>query len=158
MKTKVRKTDENKNENSTTLAVAHIAKPAEDVKNAPEVTPTNEATETDSPNEEAKQNLLLAKIEKFKPEPPTAEGRIQRMKEFQQLSVRFQQLQDKYNDFKMFEAGNDKTAAKVSFKNAQGFEFKVENPTVIEILKNAALHELKILLEETRHEILTFEF
>lgn len=106
--------------------------------------------------EEQKTNIK-AMIEKFKPNAPTAEERIQRISHFEALSKRFHILKEKHNGLKMFDAGNDRTNAKVTFKNAQGFEFEIRNSNVIEKLKNEASFELNILLSEAENEILTFE-
>ena len=52
---------------------------------------------------------------------------------------------------------NKPSNAKLSFKNAQGFEFDIRNSTVIEKLKTEAEKELNILLAEAENEILTFQ-
>lgn len=106
---------------------------------------------------EAKKAETLQMIEKFKPEPLTAEERIQRIPLFEELSKRFKLLKEKSNDLKMFTAGNDKTNAKIIFKNAQGFEFEIRNSNVIEKLTLEAQKELNILLAEANNEILNFE-
>jgi hypothetical protein len=106
---------------------------------------------------EAKKADVLQMIEKFKPEPLTAEERIERMPLFEELSKRFKLLKGKANDLKMFNAGNDKTNAKIIFKNAQGFEFEIRNSNVIEKLTQEAQKELNILLAEANTEILAFE-
>lgn len=106
---------------------------------------------------EAKKAETLQMIEKFKPEPLTAEERIQRIPLFEELSKRFKLLKEKANDLKMFTAGNDKTNAKIIFKNAQGFEFEIRNSNVIEKLTLEAQKELNILLAEANNEILNFE-
>ncbi len=106
---------------------------------------------------EDKKATVLATIEKFKPNPPTAIERINRIPQFEALSKRFSLLQEKSNELKMFDAGNDKTNAKIIFKNSQGFEFDIRNSNVIEKLKEAAFKELNILLLEAENEVLTFE-
>ena len=83
--------------------------------------------------------------------------RIERMKQFEALSTRYGILKSKDNELKTFEAGNDKLGAKVVFKNAQGFEFSVQNSNVIERLIEAGRNELSILLTEAESEVLTFE-
>ncbi len=101
---------------------------------------------------------VTAFLEAHKPEPPkSAESRIERMKQFEALSNRYGQLKDKDNELKTFQAGNDKLGAKVIFKNAQGFEFSVQNSNVIEKLIEAGTKELSILLSEAENEVLTFE-
>ena len=110
------------------------------------------------PTEEEKKAAAKAMIEKFKPEPPrSADDRIMAIGHFEALSKRYKILKEKANELKMFDAGNDKTNAKISFKNAQGFEFDIRNSTVIEKLKNEAEKELNILLAESENEILTFQ-
>ena len=110
------------------------------------------------PTEEEKKAAAKAMIEKFKPEPPrSAEDRIMAIGHFEALSKRYKILKEKANELKMFDAGNDKTNAKISFKNAQGFEFDIRNSTVIEKLKTEAEKELTILLAEAENEILTFQ-
>ncbi len=125
-----------------------------------ETTPKNVVVATVAPVEQKadKTEVLKANFEKFKEEPPkTAEDRIQSVKHFEALSTRFSILKDKSNDLKMFEAGNDKIGAKIIFKNTAGFEFEIQNSSVLEILKNAAKNELQILLKEAENEILTFD-
>lgn len=110
------------------------------------------------PTEEEKKAAAKAMIEKFKPEPPrSADDRIMAIGHFEALSKRYKILKEKANELKMFDAGNDKTNAKISFKNAQGFEFDIRNSTVIEKLKTEAEKELNILLAEAENEILTFQ-
>ena len=110
------------------------------------------------PTEEEKKAVAKAMIEKFKPEPPrSADDRIMAIGHFEALSKRYKILKEKANELKMFDAGNDKTNAKISFKNAQGFEFDIRNSTVIEKLKTEAEKELTILLAEAENEILTFQ-
>lgn len=108
--------------------------------------------------EAEKKAATLKLIEKFKPEAPkTAEDRIQQIAHFEALSKRYKILKEKSNDLKMFDAGNDKTNAKITFKNAQGFEFEIRNSNVIERLNKEAQSELKILLDEAENEVLTFQ-
>lgn len=110
------------------------------------------------PTQEEKKATINAMIEKFKPEPPrSAEDRINAIAHFDALSKRYKILKEKANELKMFDAGNDKTNAKISFKNAQGFEFDIRNSTVIEKLKTEAQKELNILLSEAENEVLTFQ-
>jgi hypothetical protein len=104
-----------------------------------------------------KKESVIAFIEKHKPTPLTAEQRIERIKQFEALSQRFKILKEKDNDLKMFTAGNDKTNAKIVFKNNLGFEFIIQNTNVIEKLIEAGKMELSILLNEAENEILTFE-
>lgn len=127
-----------------------IVKPANEVKPAVVVeNPTKEET--------AKVNVAKF-IEQHKPEAPkSAESRIERMKQFEALSTRYNQLKSKDNELKTFEAGNDKLGAKVVFKNSQGFDFSVNNSNVIEKLIEAGRKELTILLAEAENEVLTFE-
>lgn len=110
------------------------------------------------PTEEEKKAAAKAMIEKYKPEPPrSADDRIMAIGHFEALSKRYKILKEKANELKMFDAGNDKTNAKISFKNAQGFEFDIRNSTVIEKLKTEAEKELNILLSEAENEVLTFQ-
>lgn len=104
-----------------------------------------------------RKEILNNVMEKFKPEPPkTAEDRISKVKQFEALSSRYKILKQKDEELKTFQAGNDKTSAKISFKNAQGFNFEVQNTSVIERLTKTAQEELSILLNEAENEILTF--
>ena len=100
---------------------------------------------------------LLATLERFKPEPMTAEERISRIPLLEELSKRFKLLKEKANDLKMFTAGNDKTSGKITFQNSQGFKFEINNANVIDKLVKEAQAELNILLAEANNEILTFE-
>lgn len=106
---------------------------------------------------EEKKEAIKATLEKFRPEPMTAEERISRIPLFEELSKRYNLLKSKSDDLKMFTAGNDKTNAKIIFKNAQGFEFEIRNSNVIEKLTREAQAELNILLAEAKNEILNFE-
>jgi hypothetical protein len=106
---------------------------------------------------EAKESVSSF-LEAHKPEPhKSAESRIEAMKQFEALSTRYNQLKDKSNELKTFQAGNDKLSAKVVFKNAQGFEFTVQNSNVIGKLIEAGEKELSILLNEAENEVLTFD-
>lgn len=110
-------------------------------------TPVNEAKAT-----------VNALIEKFSPKtPPTAEERIGRIQHFEAHSKRFKHLKEKSNDLKMFDAGNDKTNAKIVLKNSAGFEFEVTNSNVIKKVRDAMETELNILLTEAENEVLNFE-
>lgn len=112
-------------------------------------------------NAEQKETPKVANLQvldKYKPEPfKTAEERINLKNQFDELAKRYEQLKVKFQDFKQFKAGDDKVNAKVTFKNALGYEFIVNNSNVIEVLKKAALDELQILLNEAENEVLTFE-
>lgn len=89
--------------------------------------------------------------------PPTAEERIGRIEHFEALSKRFRLLKEKSNDLKMFDAGNDRTNAKIILKNSSGFEFSVSNSNVIKKVRDAMEQELNILLAEAENEVLNFE-
>lgn len=105
-----------------------------------------------------KKTAISAMIEKFVPKiPPTAEERISRIEHFEALSKRFKHLKEKANDLKMFDAGNDKTNAKIALKNSSGFEFSVSNSNVIKKVRDAMEAELNILLAEAENEVLNFE-
>lgn len=111
-----------------------------------------------STNEDNGKKEVVNFLEKYKPEAPkSAESRIESMKQFEALSTRYNQLKEKSNELKTFQAGNDKLTAKVVFKNAQGFEFTVQNSNVIGKLLEAGEKELSILLAEAENEVLTFE-
>jgi hypothetical protein len=131
-----------------------------ELKNSKEVkeVKTLEITPTAKPTEEAKKADAKILIEKFRPEPIlSAETRIERVKQFQELSKRFNLLKEKDNDLKMFIAGDDKTNTKITFQNTQGFKFEIQNTNVIAILCKGASEELSILLKESENEVLTFE-
>ena len=89
--------------------------------------------------------------------PPTAEERIGRIEHFEALSKRFKLLKEKSSDLKMFDAGNDRTNAKIILKNSSGFEFSVSNSNVIKKVRDAMESELNILLSEAENEVLNFE-
>lgn len=117
--------------------------------------PTLAKVETSVNDEKATVNAL---IEKFAPKsPPTAEERIGRIQHFEAHSKRFKHLKEKSNDLKMFDAGNDKTNAKIVLKNSAGFEFEVSNSNVIKKVRDAMETELNILLAEAENEVLNFE-
>lgn len=126
-------------------------KKAEEVKGLP-------SAKNEKPAVIEKKENILKTMEKFKPEPfKSAEDRISRKNQFDALAKRYEQLKEKDNELKTFHAGNDKTSAKIIFKNAQGFEFNIQNSNVIDKLTKAAQEELKILLNEAENEVLTFE-
>lgn len=117
--------------------------------------PTPKAAE---PTEEIKKDSAMATIEKFVSKtPPTAEERIERILHFEAHSKRFRLLKEKSNDLKMFDAGNDKTNAKIVLKNSAGFEFDVRNSNVIDKVTKTMREELNILLTEAENEVLNFE-
>ena len=117
--------------------------------------PTLAKVETAVNEQKATVNAL---IEKFAPNtPPTAEERIGRIQHFEAHSKRFKHLKEKSNDLKMFDAGNDKTNAKIVLKNSAGFEFEVSNSNVIKKVRDAMETELNILLAEAENEVLNFE-
>ena len=104
------------------------------------------------------KTAIEAMIQKFVPKiPPTAEERISRIEHFEALSKRFKHLKEKANDLKMFDAGNDKTNAKIALKNSSGFEFSVSNSNVIKKVRDAMETELNVLLTEAENEVLNFE-
>ena len=107
---------------------------------------------------EKQKATVTALIEKFTLKtPPTAEERIGRIQHFEAHSKRFKHLKEKSNDLKMFDAGNDKTNAKIVLKNSAGFEFEVSNSNVIKKVRDAMEAELNILLSEAENEVLNFE-
>ena len=117
--------------------------------------PPTKSTETPLNDEKATVNAL---IEKFAPKtPPTAKERISRRGLFDEVSKRFEHLEGKANDLKMFDAGNDKINAKIILKNQSGFEFEVTNSNVIKKVRDAMESELNILLAEAENEVLNFE-
>lgn len=117
--------------------------------------PTNGKVET--PTVE-KKTATEAMLEKYNPKTlPTAEERIGRIEHFEAVSKRFKLLKEKSSDLKMFDAGNDKTNAKIVLKNSSGFEFSVSNSNVIKKVRDAMETELNILLAEAENEILIFE-
>lgn len=89
--------------------------------------------------------------------PPTAKERIGRKALFDEVSKRYEHLESKSNDLKMFDAGNDKINAKIILKNSSGFEFSVSNSNVIKKVRDAMETELNVLLAEAENEVLTFE-
>jgi hypothetical protein len=89
--------------------------------------------------------------------PPTAEERIGRIEHFEALSKRFKLLKEKSSELKMFDAGNDRTNAKIILKNSSDFEFSVSNSNVIKKVRDAMEQELNILLSEAENEVLNFE-
>lgn len=123
-----------------------------------EIVNTNEVKKVGISAEETQKSNILATIEKFRPEAPrTAEERILLSKEFEALSTRYSALKEKDQDLKTFRAGNDKTNAKIIFKNSLGFEFEVRNSNIVNRLTEEAQKELKILLDEANNEIMTFQ-
>lgn len=117
--------------------------------------PPAKSTETPVKDEKA---TVTALIEKFAPKsPPTAKERIGRKALFDEVSKRYEHLESKSNDLKMFDAGNDKINAKIVLKNSAGFEFSVNNSNVIKKVRDAMETELNILLAEAENEVLNFE-
>jgi hypothetical protein len=108
--------------------------------------------------EEEKKSASMANIEKFALKtPPTAKERISRKGLFDEVSKRYEHLENKANDLKMFDAGNDKINAKIILKNQAGFEFEVSNSNVIKKVRDAMETELNILLAEAENEVINFE-
>jgi hypothetical protein len=104
------------------------------------------------------KTAIMANIEKFALKtPPTAKERIGRKQLFDEVSKRYEHLENKSNDLKMFDAGNDKINAKIILKNQAGFEFEVSNSNVIKKVRDAMETELNILLAEAENEVLNFE-
>lgn len=125
-----------------------------DVKNL-KLLPTGK---TEEPTEKSKEAAAIASIEKFASSAPlTAKERIGRKTLFDEVSKRYEHLEKKSNDLKMFDAGNDKINAKIILKNQAGFEFEVSNSNVIKKVRDAMETELNILLTEAENEVLTFE-
>jgi hypothetical protein len=110
------------------------------------------------PTEADKNPATMAMIEKFIDKtPPTAKERIGRKALFDEVSKRYEHLENKSNDLKMFHAGNDKITAKIILKNQAGFEFEVSNSNVIKKVTDTMEAELNILLLEAENEVLNFE-
>lgn len=89
--------------------------------------------------------------------PPTAKERIARRTLFDEVSKRYEHLETKANDLKMFDAGNDKINAKIILKNQAGFEFEVSNTLVIQKVRDVMQQELNILLKDSENEVLNFQ-
>lgn len=107
---------------------------------------------------EEKKASISQTIEKFTSKaPPTAKERIARKSLFDEISKRYEHLENKANDLKMFDAGNDKINAKIVLQNQAGFNFEVTNSTVIKKVRDAMEAELNILLLEAENEVLNFE-
>lgn len=81
---------------------------------------------------EEKKESIKTTLEKFRPNPAASGRKDFKDSSFEELSKRYNLLKSKSEDLKMFTAGNDKTNAKIIFKNAQGFEFEIRNSNVIE--------------------------
>lgn len=109
------------------------------------------------PTLKEEKTTIKSLMETFKPTPLTAEARIQRVKQFDAVSKRFNLLNEKANDLKMFDAGNDKIDTKIILKNGAGFEFEVSNSFVIKKVRDVMEQELNILLREAENEVVTFE-
>ncbi len=109
------------------------------------------------PTLKEEKTTIKALMETFKPTPLTAEARIQRVKQFDAVSKRFNLLNEKANDLKMFDAGNDKIDTKIILKNGAGFAFEVSNSFVIKKVRDVMEQELNILLREAENEVVTFE-
>ena len=117
--------------------------------------PTMKKVETPVNGEKTAIEALIGKfVEKA---PPTAKERIGRKALFDEVSKRYEHLESKSNDLKMFDAGNDKINAKIILKNSSGFEFSVSNSNVIKKVRDAMESELNILLSEAENEVLNFE-
>lgn len=125
-----------------------------DVK-TPKLLPIGKTAE---PTKESKEASAIANIEKFASSAPlTAKERIGRKTLFDEVSKRYEHLERKANDLKMFHAGNDKITAKIILKNQAGFEFEVSNSNVIKKVTDTMESELNILLSEAENEVLNFE-
>lgn len=121
----------------------------------PKLLPIGKTAES---TEKSKEAAAVAAIEKFASSAPlTAKERIGRKTLFDEVSKRYEHLEKKANDLKMFHAGNDKITAKIILKNQAGFEFEVSNSNVIKKVTDTMEAELNILLTEAENEVLTFE-
>ncbi len=113
---------------------------------------------TEEMTEVQKTTAIEALAEKFTTQtPPTAKERIARRTLFDEVSKRYEHLENKANDLKMFDAGNDKINAKIILKNQAGFEFEVSNTFVIQKVRDVMQQELNILLKESENEVLNFQ-
>ena len=87
---------------------------------------------------------------------PTAEGRIQRIENFQLLSKRYKFLKNKREELERFMVSNDGTKEKLILKNASGFEFEVANTQVLEKVVELLGTELDMFLAHSQNEILAY--
>lgn len=111
-----------------------------------------EAQKAKSEQEERKKTLELVK--KFS---PTAEQRLQNLERFQILGKRHSFLKAKEDELSKFTISSDGTKERITLSNASGFTFEVTNSQTLEKVVEVIENDLKMFIEKSEEEILSFQ-
>tara|TARA_B100002049_G_C15930806_1_gene312147 strand:+ start:246 stop:644 length:399 start_codon:yes stop_codon:yes gene_type:complete len=101
--------------------------------------------------QEAKSNTTIKDIVN-----PTAQSRIQKIKNFEILANKFSFLENKKQELEQFIISNDGTKEKLTLSNVNGYKFEVSNSQVLEKVVELLDTELTTFLEKSEKEILAY--
>lgn len=101
--------------------------------------------------QEAKSNTTIKDIVN-----PTAQSRIQKIKNFEILANKFSFLENKKQELEQFIISNDGTKEKLTLSNVNGYKFEVSNSQVLEKVVELLDAELTTFLEKSEKEILAY--
>ena len=87
---------------------------------------------------------------------PTAQSRIQKIKNFEILANKFSFLENKKQELEQFIISNDGTKEKLTLSNVNGYKFEVSNSQVLEKVVELLDAELTTFLEKSEKEILAY--
>ena len=105
----------------------------------------------DQKPQEAKSNTTIKDIVN-----PTAQSRIQKIKNFEILANKFSFLENKKQELEQFIISNDGTKEKLTLSNVNGYKFEVSNSQVLEKVVELLDTELTTFLEKSEKEILAY--
>ena len=101
--------------------------------------------------QEAKSNTTIKDIVN-----PTAQSRIQKIKNFEILANKFSFLENKKQELEQFIISNDGTKEKLTLSNVNGYKFEVSNSQVLEKVVELLDAELTTFLDKTEKDILAY--
>ncbi|MEC7784608.1 MAG: hypothetical protein VYB38_14425 [Bacteroidota bacterium] len=87
---------------------------------------------------------------------PTAQSRIQKIKNFEILANKHNFLTNKKQELEQFIISNDGTKEKLSLSNVNGYKFEVSNSQVLEKVVELLDAELTTFLEKSEKDILAY--
>lgn len=87
---------------------------------------------------------------------PTAQSRIQKIKNFEILANKFSFLENKKQELEQFIISNDGTKEKLTLSNVNGYKFEVSNSQVLEKVVELLDAELTTFLDKTEKDILAY--
>jgi len=126
-------------------------KTAEKAQTAKANNKTNLKKAEDVKPQEAKSNTTIKDIVN-----PTAQSRIQKIKNFEILANKFNFLENKKQELEQFIISNDGTKEKLTLSNVNGYKFEVSNSQVLEKVVELLDAELTTFLEKSEKEILAY--